>query len=88
MLNKPKYKYSLKIFLNNGRVFRYHSQKKKRIVYKLQAQKISEVQKYYLKVSYGTITDNSDKRIKVINEGEFQTLANVLQAWRAFNERI
>ena len=87
MKNKSGCKYQLKIFLNNGRVLSYHSKKKKRIAHKIKGQKISEVQKYWLRVDYGEIIDNFGKKVRAINEGEYYSLAEILQAWKCFNEK-
>lgn len=87
MNNTFKYKYHLKIFLDNVEVQSLTTKKKKRIIYKIQEAKKLKANKFILRVSYSQTIDVFGKRIIPINEGEYFSVSEFMHAWRCFNEK-
>jgi hypothetical protein len=83
---KPK-KYQLKIFFNDGRMQRTSTKKQRRISYKIQEAKKSEVQIYFIRVTYGVIIDADDKKVIAKNEGEYLNKQNLIHAIKCFCEK-
>jgi len=85
-MQKPK-KYQLKILFDNGGVQRTSTKKQRRISYKIQEAKKSEVGKYFIRVTYGTIIDVNEKKVIAKNEGEYLNKQSLTYALKCFCEK-
>ena len=83
---KPE-KFLLKVFYRNGDVKRIQRNKKRGFSAIIQRISDSEVQSYYLAVTYSYMIDSNNKRIKPTNEGEYHNKKDLFQALRAFTEK-
>lgn len=79
--------YYLKVFKTDGEVLSLTTKKSRRIFYRIQAVKNSEILKYLLRVTYSSITDNFGKKINPINEGVYTSVEDLKQAWHCFIEK-
>ena len=83
---KPE-KFLLKVFYKDGKVKRIQRTNKARLSATVQRVNDSEVQNYYLVVTYTHIIDSNNKCIKPTNEGIYQNKKDLFQALRAFTEK-
>lgn len=81
---RQQIKITLKLWKINGEVKIYHSRKKRRILYKVEADKF---RKAYLKVFYGKAKTNSGKVEPIINDGTYETKEELLRVLSAFTEK-
>jgi len=84
---QPQRQVLLKIFYNDGTVRRVHGKKVRRISYFIQAAKNSDVEKYYIRVTYGQLTDVCGQTAQAINTGECPTKKLMQETLRCFVER-
>ena len=88
MQNIPQIKFTLKIFFKNGKVKRIHTKKRQRISYFIQTAEKSEIEKFYICVSYGLMLDAFGNTVKVFNDGEYSTKQSLNYAIRCFAEGL
>jgi len=77
-----------KMFLKDGRVLSYVGTKKSQIRSRLKAVPHQNVEKYYLKVTYGKALNNFNKMITFDNSGEWTNRKELLHALTAFTEGV
>ncbi len=85
---KPQTKFTLKIFFINKETQYISTKKRQRISYFIQIAKESEIEKFYIRVSYGKVTDVFGKSTKAFNDGEYQTKQLLKEAFKCFVEKI
>ena len=79
--------YSLKATQTTDQALSITTRKNRRFYNFIQAVKNSEIEKYSLKVSYGLIIDNNNKKVLAKNEGEYNNKENLLLALKCFCEK-
>jgi len=84
---QPQTQILLKIFYNDGTVQRIQSKKVRRISYFIQAANNSDVEKYFIRVTYGQLTDVCGQTVQACNTGEYPTKKLMQETLRCFVER-
>lgn len=84
MSKKNNRNYYINIQKNDGSVVRVITKKIRRMYHFLQAVKNSEINKIYIRVDYGVIKNNMGKKVKAINDGEYQTKSEARHALQCF----
>lgn len=73
--------------LNNGKVLRVNSSKKRRIFDFIQMVKKLEPTEFNLRVVYGRIIDNFGKSVIAANSGKYKTIRELKHALACFTEK-
>lgn len=78
--------YTLRVYKNERMISSSRTTKIRRFSHFIQAAKNLEATKYYLCVDYGRGVDVLGRKVKFVNEGEYQDLGRLTFAFRAFTE--
>jgi hypothetical protein len=81
---KQQYKIILRALKNDGDSKTYHTTKSKRFYSIVRAENI---QKAYLRVSYGKDKTNFGKVEEFYNDGDYETKNELIEAFKAFTEQ-